>query len=311
MNTPAPVHLGDWLTLAPTLPPRSIDLLYTDPPFNTGRTHTTPPNASKRAAPLPVPSAQSPVPSSSFSDTFPSTAAYIAWLRERLTATLPALKPSASILIHCDYRTSHHIRLLLDDLLGPDRFVNHLIWQYGLGGSSPRTFARKHDDILFYCLNPDLYYFDPPLVPATSNRLKGKMKKATDVFSVPPSPREGDGGWANESPNAPGVTISSLLPIPSLNNMATERTGYPTQKPLQLLDLLIRATCPPGGTALDPTCGSGTTLVAATAAGRNAIGFDINHDAIHTATARLTQAGLRTEDRGPRTSPPPRARTPS
>lgn len=71
--------------------------------------------------------------------------------------------------------------------------------------------------------------------------------------------------------------------------MAAERTGYPTQKPLALLDLLIRATCPPGGTVLDPTCGSGTTLVAAKAAGRNAIGFDINPDAVATSNQRLSQ----------------------
>ncbi|RMH30664.1 MAG: site-specific DNA-methyltransferase [Planctomycetota bacterium] len=239
--TTHPVTHGDWLDLARTLPPACIDLFYTDPPFNTGQPQTG------RAGAYP--------------DAWPTTADWIAWLRERIIATLPALKPTASILLHIDWRTSHHARLLLDDLLGPDRFVNHLIWSYGLGGSSPRRFARKHDDILFYCLEPDRYYFKPPKVPATSRRMRGQLKKATDV-----------------------------LDIPTLNNMAAERTGYPTQKPLALLELLINACCPPGGTVLDPCCGSGTTLVAARRLARTPIGADINPDAVAISRARLDAA---------------------
>ena len=239
----APIHLSDWLPLARSLPPHSIDLLYTDPPFNTGQSRSG--------------------PAGRYEDSWPDMPSYLAWLRERLEATLPALKPTASILLHLDFRTSHYARLLLDELLGPDRFVNHLIWSYGLGGSSPRRFARKHDDILFYCLDPDRYWFDPPMIPATSQRMKGQQKKATDV-----------------------------LDIPSINNMATERTGYPTQKPLALLELLVRACCPPEGTVLDPCCGSGTTLVAAANSGRRAIGCDINPEAVTIARARLSPAGV-------------------
>ncbi len=243
----------DWLVAARTLRASSIDLLYADPPFNTGARKRTPANAARAGR----------ATRAAYADAWPDTRSYIAWLRERLVATLPALKPTANILIHCDWRASHHIRLLLDDLLGPDRFVNHLIWQYGLGGSSPRTFARKHDDILFYCVDPKTYWFTAPRTPATSRRLAGQTKKATDV-----------------------------LDIPSLNNMSRERTGYPTQKPLALLDLLIRACCPPAprGTVLDPCCGSGTTLVAALRAGRRAIGFDSSAAAIKVAQSRIRDA---------------------
>lgn len=215
--------------------------MYVDPPFNTGRTQIA--------------------ASGSYDDAWPTTADWITWLHERLEATLPALKKTGSILLHVDWRTSHHTRLLLDELLGPDRFINHLIWSYGLGGSSPRRFARKHDDILFYCIDPDAYYFEPPMVPATSQRMKGELKKATDV-----------------------------LDIPSLNNMASERVGYPTQKPLALLEMLVAACCPPGGTVLDPCCGSGTTLVAAKRLGRQAIGCDRNPEAIAVAQARLAES---------------------
>lgn len=242
------VLTGDWRELAAGLRPASIDLVYADPPFNTGAAKRSPPGAQKRGR----------AATAEYKDTWPDTGAYIAWLRERVAATLPALRPSGVVLLHCDWRTSHHVRVMLDALLGEDRFVNHLVWAYGLGGSSPRRFARKHDDILAYCVHPAQYYFEPPRVPATSHRLAGRTKKATDV-----------------------------LDIPAINNMAAERTGYPTQKPLALLRVLVGAFCPPGGTVLDPCCGSGTTLVAADELGRHAVGFDVSQVAARIAGARL------------------------
>lgn len=242
---------ADWIDFACTLEPGSVDLLYADPPFNTG--------------------VRQQGPAGVYEDAWADTASWVAWLRDRLVATIPALKPTASILLHVDWRTSHHARLLLDDLLGPDRFVNHLIWSYGLGGSSPRRFARKHDDILFYALDPDQYWFDPPMVPATSRRLAGQEKKATDV-----------------------------LEIPSLNNMASERVGYPTQKPTALLELLVRACCPPGGLVVDPCCGSGTTLAAAMRAGRRGTGCDVSESAVRVTMERLERERA---DRGADPSP--------
>lgn len=229
---------GDWLRAVRDIEPESIDLVYADPPFNTGRTQRGQEGA--------------------FDDAWADADAFIAWLAERLDATLPLLKPTGSILLHVDWRTSHRCRVWLDERLGADRFVNHLIWSYGLGGSSPRRFARKHDDILFYCVDPDRYWFEAPRVAATSRRMAGQTKKATDV-----------------------------LDIPSINNMARERVGWPTQKPLALLETLIGACCPPGGVVLDPVCGSGTTLVAAAALGRRAIGIDINPDALRLTRERL------------------------
>ena len=178
---PDQVILGDCLDVLAPWPSEVVDCAYIDPPFNTGRTHTA--------------------SNGTYRDTFDSIDHYLAFLRPRLTAVQQVLKPSGSILLHCDWRTSHHLRLMLDELFGPDNFVNHLIWTYGLGGSSPRRFARKHDDILFYAKS-DNYYFKPPMVPATSNRMKGQLKKASDVID-----------------------------IPAINNMGHERTGYPTQKP--------------------------------------------------------------------------------
>ena len=233
------VVAGDCLDVLPTIDAAIVDLVYLDPPFNTGKRRTA--------------------SASSYGDSFDSTAAYVDFLKPRLVECSRVMKANASILLHCDWRASHHLRVLLDEIFGEAHFVNHLIWKYGLGGSSPRRFARKHDDILFYAKSSN-YFFQPPRVPATSMRMKGKFKKATDV-----------------------------LDIPAINNMAAERCGYPTQKPLALLELLIGSCCPPKGLVLDPFCGSGTTLVAAKALGRDSIGIDRNPDAVDMATSRTVE----------------------
>lgn len=230
------VH-GDCLEVLAQLPDACVDLAYLDPPFNTGRTQSAHGGA--------------------YADAWPTMDAYLAFIDARVRQIRRVLKPSGSILLHCDWRACHHLRLLLDEVFGAEQFVNHLIWHYGLGGSSPRRFARKHDDILFYSRS-DGYFFKPPMVPATSARMKGMMKKATDV-----------------------------LDVPALNNMAEERVGYPTQKPLALLRLLINACCPPGGYVMDPFCGSGTTLVAAAQTRRRYLGIDRNSDAVVIARMRL------------------------
>lgn len=235
---PADLRTVEWLDGVREIEPGSVDLVYADPPFNTGQ---------RRAG-----------RTGAYEDRWESMGAWLGWLEARLRATIPLLRRSGSLLLHLDWRTSHRARCLLDDLLGPDRFVNHLVWSYGLGGSSARRFARKHDDILFYCLDPGAYWFEPPRIPATSRRMAGMLKKATDV-----------------------------LEIPAINNMAAERTGYPDQKPLALLDVLVRACCPPGGVVLDPCCGSGTAVAAAVAAGRRGIGLDVSPGAIAVARSRV------------------------
>ncbi len=230
----------EWIDHVQRQSDAAIDLFYVDPPFNTGKVQAA--------------------HAGSYQDSWATTDAWVAWFRERIEATIPKIKQTGSILIHVDWRTSHRVRVLLDEILGEDRFVNHLIWRYGLGGSSPRRFARKHDDILFYCIDPKGYYFEPPMVPATSNRMKGQLKKATDV-----------------------------LDVPTLNNMADERVGYPTQKPLALLRMLVGACCPVDGLVYDPCCGSGTTLVAAQELGRKFIGSDQSGDAVRVAQSRLSR----------------------
>lgn len=241
---------GDCLDVLADVETSSIDLVYLDPPFNSGL---------RRQGRKGL----------TFDDRFVDVAAYRDFIGPRLVQAHRVLRSTGSILVHVDWRTSHHVRFLLDEIFGAESFVNHLVWSYGLGGSGPRSFARKHDDIFLYGRGPD-YWFEVPLVPAKSVRLRGRMKKATDVID-----------------------------IPSINNMAIERTGWPTQKPIELLKMLVNACCPPAGTVLDPTCGSGTTLVAAIESGRRAIGIDLSDEALGIAQKRLERACLDSDIKHP------------
>jgi hypothetical protein len=195
-------------------------------------------------------------------------AGLVAALEPRLRMLRALLAEDGSILVHLDHRVAHLVAVLLDELFGPgDRepggrgprpgFRNELVWSYGLGGSSGRCYPKKHDTILWYTKGAR-WTFVAPRVPARSVRMKGQTKKQPDVWEVP-----------------------------SINNMAKERTGYPTQKPLALLSPLVAAHTRAGDLVLDPFCGSGTTLVAAVSQGRRAIGIDASERAVTLARRRL------------------------
>lgn len=213
----------------------------------------------------------------------------VASLRPRLEAIHALLAADGSILVHLDHRVAHVVAVLLDDLFGPgDRdprrgdptpgFRNEIIWSYGLGGSSKRFYPRKHDTILWYTKG-DRWTFDPPKIPARSQRMKGLWKKQLDVFVGPPSLDALDDA----------TLPSDVWDVAAINNMAKERTGYPTQKPLALLERLVVAHSNAGDLVLDPYCGSGTTLVAARRTARRAIGIDASAEAVRVARARLAK----------------------
>ena len=239
------IHHGDNLEVLTRLRPSlegEVALAYLDPPFGTGRDF------------------------GAYDDRWVGgRAGLLAFLRPRLELLHTLLRADGSILVHLDHRVAHEVAVMLDGIFGPgDRdpaggpgFRNELIWSYGLGGSSPRFYPRKHDTILWYTRGTE-WTFEAPRVPATSARMKGLDKKQPDV-------------WA----------------VPTINNLAKERTGYPTQKPLALLEPLVRAHTNPGDLVLDPFCGSGTTLVAAVRCGRRAIGIDASEEAVRVARGRL------------------------
>ncbi|MHC5003682.1 MAG: DNA-methyltransferase [Planctomycetota bacterium] len=188
--------------------------------------------------------------------------AYLTMVAPRLVELRRVLTRSGSVYLHCDGSASHYLKVLLDAVFGTDCFLNNVVWLYGLGGSSSRYWPRKHDDLLWYARQAGAHHFEPAMVPARSVRMRGQEKKAPDWWD-----------------------------IPSINNMAGERVGYPTQKPLALLRRVVGSSSPAGGLVLDPFCGSGTTLVAARELGRRWIGIDREPAAIAIARTRLVADG--------------------
>lgn len=277
---------GDNLPILRALPDESVNLIATDPPFNTGRHISA--QSGRPAAEAEFndhwswerdidtewlshlqshcPSALSVVETSR-ETAGDSMATYLCFMAVRLVEMRRVLKNDGSIYVHCDPTSSHYVKQLMDAVFGVDNFRNEIIWSYGLGGSSPKRYSRKHDVILFYTKS-GRYTFNKPQTPAKSQRLKGQMKGATDVWD-----------------------------IPSLNNMARERTGYPTQKPLALYERIIEASSNEGDLVLDPFCGSGTTLVAAERLGRRWLGIDSNLTAIETARGRLDAERLHPKEK--------------
>lgn len=275
---PSRLIWGDNLTALRALLPAlrgQVTLAYIDPPFYTGKIFRlqVPVGDTGKAARLPA-----------YGDAWGGELApYLDMVAPRLVLLRELLSEEGSLIVHCDHRLAHALGLLLDELFGAgDRsagrrsagFRNEIVWLYGLGGSSPRAYPKKHDVLLWYTKGAR-WVFEAPRVPATSHRLQGKSKKCPDYFE-----------------------------IPTLNNMAAERSGYPTQKPEALLARLIAAHTRPGDWVLDCFAGSGTTLVAAARLGRRFIGCEQSALGVQVAIKRLLQLGAASEASGAPTEAP-------
>lgn len=186
--------------------------------------------------------------------------AYLCHIAPRLCAMRDVMKPTASIYLHCDQTASHALKKAMDAVFGAKHFRNDIVWTYGLGGSSQRKFSRKHDNILFYT-KTSAYHFKKPQTASTSHAMAGKPKGMTDAWTDIMSLE----ALADIMPPESWEVIfnpDTWTDIPSLNNQAKERMGYPTQKPRDLLRRIIEASSKPGNVVLDPYCGCGTTVAA-------------------------------------------------
>jgi site-specific DNA-methyltransferase (adenine-specific) len=266
---------ADCLAALANLATRSVDLIYLDPPFNTNARRAT------RDA--------------TYADAFGSAADYIAYMRPRVEQMRRVLTPDGSLFFHCDWRMSHHVRLMLDEIFLPSpsgrgvggegekctgRFVNEIIWHYGLGASKARRhLLTKHDVIFWYANGPD-YTFN--LIREEPTKAMLAKYRHTDA----------DGNrymmsYGRRYTMKGGKPLDDVWDIPAIAPTSAERAGYPTQKPLALLRRIIQLASNEGDLVLDPFCGSGTTLVAAQQLGRRWIGVDANPQAVAIATDRL------------------------
>lgn len=267
------LYIGDCLDVLGGLPDGCAHLIYLDPPFNTHRRRVG------RARGK---------PDLAYNDAFGSPAGYIAYMRPRVEAMRRTLAPNGSLFFHCDWRMSHHVRLMLDDVFGGHArggksravFVNEIIWRYGLGASKARRrLLTKHDVIFWYANGPD-YTFNLIREAPTPAMLAKYCH--TDAQG-----RRYMISYGRRYYLQGGKPLDDVWDIPAIAPTSRERVGYPTQKPLALLKRIIALASNAGDWVLDPFCGSGTTLVAAQALGRRWIGIDANPKAIALARARL------------------------
>lgn len=264
------IILGDCVEVLPSLPKAFAQLVYVDPPFNTGKTQkrnrmsvTATDGPGDRAGFGGRRYNVSALESSSFEDDFEN---YEEFLMPRIEASLRCLAPNGSIFVHLDWREVHHVKVALDRLMGRQRFMNEIIWAYDYGGRSKNRWPAKHDSILWYTLGPDSYVFNydevdriPYMAPGLVTKEKAELGKVpTDVW------------W------------HTIVPTNS-----REKTGYPAQKPLGILERIIKVHSRPGDTVLDYFAGSGTTGEAAARNGREFVLIDNNPQATHIMAERL------------------------
>ena len=261
--------LGDNLELLPGFPDESFALVYADPPFNTGkrqvrRTLAATADADGDRRGFGGRRYRTRVLSeSSYADRFDD---YLGFLEPRLRELRRVLVASGTLYLHLDYREAHAAKLLLDELFGPECFLNEIVWAYDYGARTRRRWPAKHDTILVYVKDPKRYWFDSEEVdrePYMAPGLVGPEKAARGKLPT-------DVWWH---------TIVSPT--------GREKTGYPTQKPEGLLRRMVQASTRPGETCLDPFAGSGTLGAAARALGRGFVLIDESPDAVAVAGRRL------------------------
>jgi site-specific DNA-methyltransferase (adenine-specific) len=264
------IHLGENSRVLPTLPAAFARLCYIDPPFNTGQAQrrtrlsvaaTDGPDgrrgfAGRRYA---VRTRRGPA----FDDRFDD---YCAFLLPRIELALRCLTSDASLFVHLDAREVHYVKVALDRLLGRECFRNEIVWAYDYGARTRTRWPAKHDTILWYALDPARHVFRyeaidriPYLAPAlVTPEKRARGKTPTDVW------------WQTIVPTS-----------------GREKTGYPTQKPLAILERIVRVHSEPGDVVLDFFAGSGTTGAAAARHGRGFVLVDRSRAAVYLAAKRL------------------------
>jgi site-specific DNA-methyltransferase (adenine-specific) len=266
-SEPNRLLLADALALLGTLADASVDLAYADPPFATGQVRRGPGEDGSEHR---------------YDDSLEDPGAYRAWLEPHLAELHRVLAPTGSLFLHLDHRMSAHARIALDEVFGRAGFRNEIVWRYGLGGRAPaNAFARKHDVLLFYARGP----------ANTFHRLRGAL---TPAMAAKYAHTDERGRYQNAHGRRyylkGGKPFDSVWDIPSIAPTAAERTGYPTQKPLALLERVIAAATDEGALVIDPFVGSGTTAVAAQRLGRRFVAGDCSARAIGVTCDRLERA---------------------
>ena len=268
------IVLGDCLDLMSNVKDKSVDLIYMDPPFYTQTVQKLSDKQGKQY---------------SFEDSWATIEEYVEYIRLRFKECRRVLKDTGSIFVHCDRNASHYLKIALDKVFGEGNFQSEIVWSYKRWSNSKKGLLNNHQIIFFYSKTENFkfntmytdYSETTNVDQILQDRVRdenGKSKYKTDSNGVVVM------GQAKK-----GVPLSDVWEIPYLNPKAKERVGYPTQKPIILLEQIIKLVTDEGDLVLDPFAGSGTTLVAAKMLNRNYLGFDISKDAVELTNSRLEE----------------------
>jgi len=266
------IIFGDNLEVLSSLADECARLIYVDPPFNTGRRQTRPrlktvrdEEQGDRRGFQGRQYRTIKLGSSSFSDAFDD---YLAFLEPRLVEALRILQPDGSLFLHLDYREVHYGKVLLDQIFGRDRFMNEIIWAYDYGARPRRRWPAKHDNLLWYVKDPKSYVFcyeEMDRIPYMAPGLVGPEKAAR------------------------GKTPTDVWWHTIVSPSGKEKTGYATQKPLGVLERIVKVHSEPGDLLVDFFAGSGTFGEAAALHGREFLLVDHHPDAIAVMAQRLSR----------------------
>ena len=263
------VHLADNLEILRALPERHFDLIYIDPPFNTGRTRrqtqlvTTRDDRGDRTGFQGRRYRSEPVGTRSYADAFDD---YPAFLEPRLREARRVLTAHGSLFVHLDCREVHYAKVMLDGIFGRDCFQNEIIWAYDYGARTTKKWPAKHDNILYYARDASRVFFDTgevDRIPYMAPGLVGARKAARGKTPT-------DTWWH---------TIVSPT--------GKEKTGYPTQKPVGLLERIVKVHSEPGMRLCDFFAGSGSFGEAADRQGRDVVLIDSNPEAVEVMRRRF------------------------
>jgi site-specific DNA-methyltransferase (adenine-specific) len=263
------LHHGDNLAVMSALPAESFQLIYMDPPFNTGRRQER-----QQLTTVQSDSGSRMGFQGKSYDTVKGTlygydddfADYWEFLEPRLVEAHRLLKDSGTLYLHLDYREAHYAKVALDSLFGRDSFLNEIIWAYDYGAKSTKRWPTKHDTILVYVKNPATYYFDSTAVDR-------------EPYMAP--------GLVTPEKVARGKLPTDVWWHTIVSPTGKEKTGYATQKPVGILRRIIQASSAEGDRLLDPFAGSGTTGAAAVELGRSCVLIDSSADSIALIEQRL------------------------
>ena len=295
------IFTGDNLPIMRGINSKSVDLIYLDPPFNSKANYAAPIGSKAAGAEfkdtwtlddvdnawLDLIETKYPVLNRVIHAAMTnSDKSYLIYMAARLLEMKRILKDTGSIYLHCDPTMSHYLKLVMDTIFGKQYFQNEIIWCYERGSRRKSQFGRKHDVIFFYSKTKN-YVFDSDAVRI--ERRKTHMKVETDLegrtWQVK---KDAKSGKVYRYPTDVGVLCPDWwIGIQQLNRNEKERLGYPTQKPLALLDRIIKASSNEGNVVFDPFCGCATTLVAADRLQREWIGIDISAKAAELVVERI------------------------